>query len=49
VFSSVKEINNKFDELFDYVKELLDRPISVSVVIDNKEIANAVAGAVDTG
>lgn len=42
-------INDQFEKLFVYVKELLDRPIEVTVNLNGNEIANAVVTAVDQG
>jgi hypothetical protein len=42
-------INDRFDQLFDYVKELLDRPINVTVALNGTTIAEAVAVAVAQG
>jgi tape measure domain-containing protein len=54
VFSTLNEVNKQFDELFDYVKQLLDRPININVQIDGRTVAKAVAsqlvsGHIDTG
>ena len=49
VFSTIEDINKQFDSLFDYIKELLDRPISVSINLNGNNIAQAVAVAQDSG
>lgn len=49
VFGDIKSVTDQFNELIDYLKGVVDRPIKISINLNGNQIAQAVAVAVDQG